>query len=108
MGVSLTGPVNAQRAQWGCRYIPVNAQGDQLDCTVSGGKPGVQWDCVVCACVCMTDVGRLGCVIVLTDIHEIFEIRGFWCYNDPDLFSNENLWDTHYQFSIKTLLSKSI
>jgi len=23
--------LNAQGAQWDCRYIPVNAQGDQLD-----------------------------------------------------------------------------
>ena len=29
----------------------MNAQGDQLDCTVSGGKTGVQRDCVVCVCV---------------------------------------------------------
>ena len=48
MGVSLTGPVNAQGAQWGCRYNPVDAQGDQLDYTVSGCKPGVQRDCVLC------------------------------------------------------------
>jgi len=30
----------------------VNAQGDQLDCTVSGHEPGVQQDCAVCVCVC--------------------------------------------------------
>jgi len=29
MGVSLTGPVNTQRDKWGCRYIPMNEQGDQ-------------------------------------------------------------------------------
>ena len=56
MGVSLTGPVNAQGAQWGCN--------------VSGDGPGVQRDrvdvcmcvCVcVCVCVCEWDVSRLGC-----------------------------------------------
>ena len=48
MDVSLIGPVigpvKAQGAQWECRYIPVQAQGDQLDCTVSGDEPGVQQD----------------------------------------------------------------
>ena len=29
MGISLTGPVNAQKDKWGCRCIPVNALGDQ-------------------------------------------------------------------------------
>ena len=50
VSVSLLGSVNAQGAQWGCRYIPVNAQEDQLDCIVSGGKAGVQRGCVVCVC----------------------------------------------------------
>jgi len=54
VGVSPTGLVNAQGAQRGCRYIPVNAHGDQLDCTVSGDEPGVQRVselCGVCVCV---------------------------------------------------------
>jgi len=51
VSVSLTGPVNSQGAQWGCRYIPINVKGDQLDCTDSGDEPGVHWDCVVCVCV---------------------------------------------------------
>ena len=51
MGVSLTGPVNAQGTQWSCGYIPMNAQGDRLDCTVTGDEPGVQQDCVGCVCV---------------------------------------------------------
>ena len=63
MGVCLTGSVNAHRAQWGCRYIPVNAKGEQMDCTVSGDKPGFQQDCVVSVCVWMRDVGRLDYIV---------------------------------------------
>ena len=50
VSVSLLGSVHAQGAQWSFRCISVNAQGDQLDCIVSGGKAGVQRDCVVCVC----------------------------------------------------------
>jgi len=59
VGVSLTGPVNAQRAQWGC--------------TVCGDGPGVQRDCVdVCVCVSEGDVGRPDCGFVL--LHSMFYI----------------------------------
>ena len=45
----------------------MNAQGDQLDCTVSGDEPGVQRD----LCVCMRDVGvhSLGCGLVRQSAH---------------------------------------
>jgi len=36
--------VNAQGAQWDCKCIPVNAQGDQSGCIVSGDGPKVQRD----------------------------------------------------------------
>ena len=44
--------MNTQGTQWDCRCIPVNAQGDQRNCTVSGDESGVQRDCVdICVCV---------------------------------------------------------
>jgi len=56
---------------YGCKYIPVKAQGDRLDCTVSRDEPGVQQHCVVCVCVCMRDVGvhRLRCGLVCKSAH---------------------------------------
>ena len=43
--------MNTQGAQWDCRCIPVNAQRDQRNGTVSGDEPGVQRDCIdVCVC----------------------------------------------------------
>jgi len=60
--------VNAQGTQWDCKYIPVNAQGEQRGCIVSGDGPGVQRIELVYVCVCEGAEGRLGCRCILYSI----------------------------------------
>ena len=62
--------MNTQGAQWDCKCIPVNAQGDQrvvLSLEMDQESSGIE---LVYVCVCEGGEGRLGCGFML--LYSIF------------------------------------